>query len=481
MGNSGRDDVGFVLPRKGTLLASTGRRRWGEAQPGWKAGPFTIRLPFLHYEIEFPELIQGLIMTATSLGGVALLEDLFGIPYEVAVTVIVFQHIGYFLHQFLGDTTISGWLTPAVPLIMSFVGAYAAGPERIQAYIALQLVVGVVFVVLGTTGLARRLISAVPRSLKAGLIVGAGLGALLGPYGISPDGRMFRDYRTCLMVGVPLTLVLLFSERLKGFAGVRPRHFLSRLTRFGMVPGLLVVALIAVLSGEAPLPQVKLGFLSLEVGKMLNLCSVSGLGWPKTDMFLAALPLALVAYIMAFGETVLAAETAADVQKTRPDELIGFESNRLNIITGIRNLLHGLFAPTGGLSGPNWAAMTMSVARRYENGPEAMYSFIGGAATFNLVRIFAMFFLPVVTILTPFREPVLCILMILQGFACLSLGFSLVAQRVEYADAVLIGVVLFYYGAAAALVAGFVLYFSVENEKSPLKGLFMARPAERNR
>jgi hypothetical protein len=444
------------------LMLPTARRNHGEAQPGIRLGLFTVRIPLVHYEIEAAEILQGIIMTATSLGGVALLESLFGIPYPVAITIIVFQHIGYFLHQLLGDITISGWLTPAVPLIMSFVGAYELGPARIEAYIALQLTVGLLFILLGWFRAAEKLIRIIPRSLKSGLILGAGIGALTGEYGITPAGIMLTRYPISFFIGVPLLIFLLYSEKLKGYYSRKPDSVLSRITQFGIVPGLIVVSFAAALFGEASVPQIEMGFLRLRGREMIENWSVVGLGFPDLKLFISAIPAAFVCFILAFGEVVLAEEMVRDVREKRPDEQVDFSSGRLICVTGIRNLLHGLFAPTGGLSGPNWAAMTMAVSRRYENGPAAMYSLMGGAATFNLVRIFSILFLPIVSLLTPFREPILCLLMILQGFACLSLGNSIAKGRLERTEAILTGIVLAYFGAAVALGAGILMVLLLE-------------------
>jgi hypothetical protein len=447
------------------LMAPGAKRRYGQAQKGFKLGPFVLRAPYFHYELEAAEVLQGIIMTATSLGGVALLESLFGIPYPVAITIIVFQHIGYFLHQILGDVTISGWLTPAVPLITSFVGAYELGAQRIEAYIALQITVGVLFLFLAVFRVSGRLIKLVPPALKGGLIIGAGISALTGQYGITRSGLMLQQYPISLFAGAPLLIFLLYSERLKRYTTLHPHTLIAKLLRFGIVPGLILICLLALLIGEAALPAIRFGFLKLEVGAMLRDWSVAGLGLPNLQLFLKAIPLSFVCFILAFGEVVLAQEIVDDVKPKRPDERVDFSSNRLTAITGIRNILHGLFAPSGGLSGPNWAAMTMAVSRRYENGHQSMYSFIGGSASFNIVRIVAIMFLPITSFLTPFREPTLCLLMIMQGFACLSLGISIPKSRIELASALLVGIVLANYNAAIALAVGILITILNKNAR----------------
>jgi hypothetical protein len=89
----------WVEPKKHSLMLRTGIRTYGGEQPFIKAGPFKIRIPIIHHQLEPSEIFQGIIMTATGLGLVALLEDLFGIPYEIALTIIIVQQLGYYLHQ----------------------------------------------------------------------------------------------------------------------------------------------------------------------------------------------------------------------------------------------------------------------------------------------------------------------------------------------------------------------------------------------
>lgn len=44
-----------------------------EAQsPHWKAGPFAIRLPFVHYRFEWQDYTQGLVMCAVDLAAIPL-------------------------------------------------------------------------------------------------------------------------------------------------------------------------------------------------------------------------------------------------------------------------------------------------------------------------------------------------------------------------------------------------------------------------
>lgn len=306
----------------------------------------------------------------------------------------------------------------------------------------------------------------VPESLKAGLIIGAGLSVLIGEYGITPSGLLYKDYFFVLILGMPVVLFLIYSDWVKTQIKRKSKGILGRLSRYGIFPSLILVIIIAAVTGEAEPTSIQFGFFAPKFGQMVKDWSIFAVGFPTVEMFFSSIPIAIAAYIMAFGETVLAAETVEEVKTYRPDEEIGFDTGRLNLITGIRNIIHALIAPNGGLAGPNWAAMTMVIARRYEQGKDAMYSLIGGSASFNIMRVVMMTFLPLITIILPFRVPILCVLMVLQGFAGFSLGLKIADNRMKRTIAVLTGVVLSFYGAAWAIAVGILLSLVMEDRAS---------------
>ncbi|NLC51772.1 MAG: hypothetical protein GX764_05645, partial [Firmicutes bacterium] len=128
----------------------------GREQPYWALGIFKIRIPLIHYRWEWAEALQALIMCATCLGAIPILTEVLGVPFEVALTMVIINSILYNLHSFFGDPVVPGWITPAIPLTTAYLTQYQMGPERIKALIALQLLVGVFFLVMGFTGLAKR-------------------------------------------------------------------------------------------------------------------------------------------------------------------------------------------------------------------------------------------------------------------------------------------------------------------------------------
>ena len=50
-------------------------RENGKEQPFIPAGPFKIRIPFIHYRWEISECLQAILMCATCLGAIPLLQS----------------------------------------------------------------------------------------------------------------------------------------------------------------------------------------------------------------------------------------------------------------------------------------------------------------------------------------------------------------------------------------------------------------------
>lgn len=145
----------------------------------YSGGVLKLRLPFVHYRIEYQDLIQGAILSCIPLGITAAMVKFLGVPLEVAVLMVVINNFFYLLHTTFGDPSVSGWITAGIPLYISYLTGYEAGPERIQALIALQVVVGIIFLVLGVSGITRWVIKHFPVSMRSGILLGAGFASLM--------------------------------------------------------------------------------------------------------------------------------------------------------------------------------------------------------------------------------------------------------------------------------------------------------------
>ena len=229
-------------------------RKDGEEQPYWPAGPFKVRLPFVHYRWEIPEMIQGLFMFVVGLAMIPLLEQYLGMPYEAALAFCVIAGILYLLPSLLGVPLVPGWITPAIPIVLLYLQAFEPGPAAVQAMFVLQLEVFVIFIVLGLTGFGDRLVSFIPNSLKSGIIIGAGIAALIGEIkvGVRVDVSSFS-----LIIVATISAYVLFSVSFKYTA--QYNRFAKILANLGMVSGMLIAMVIGWIVGEFPLPDIQWG------------------------------------------------------------------------------------------------------------------------------------------------------------------------------------------------------------------------------
>jgi xanthine/uracil/vitamin C permease (AzgA family) len=143
--------------------------------PLWK---LKLRIPVVHYRFEWADYIQGLVMCAVCLSIIPVLQETLGMPFEVALAIVILNGFLYLWHSLFGDPVVPGWVTPAIPLLIAYCLTFPMGPERMHALIAFQLMLGLWCLFLGTTGLARKVIGLIPRAVKSGVILGAGIAAI---------------------------------------------------------------------------------------------------------------------------------------------------------------------------------------------------------------------------------------------------------------------------------------------------------------
>lgn len=147
---------------------SARRARKPNELPYIPLGPFQWRIPGVHYRVEYVEFFQGLILGATALSSIPYLTDYLGLPYELAWSCVILEVALYMLHGWLGDPVVPGWITPTLPFTLAFISGFEKGPQRIQAMIAVQLLVAFIFLFMGVTKLADKFVRSVPTSVKGG-------------------------------------------------------------------------------------------------------------------------------------------------------------------------------------------------------------------------------------------------------------------------------------------------------------------------
>ncbi|AVQ20193.1 hypothetical protein A2U10_08635 [Fusobacterium necrophorum subsp. funduliforme] len=432
------------------------KRELGSEQPSWKLGVFRVRLPFVHYRFESSEALQAILMCATCLGAIPILTSVLGIPFELAWSMVIINGLLYNTHALLGDPVVPGWITPSIPLTIAYLTQFEMGPVRIQALIALQLLVAFTFLFMGITGLAGKLMRIVPDSIKSGILLGAGFAAIIGEFAVE-KGR-FNLYPFSIAIGTLLSYFLLFSER---FKEMRKNHALVNLFgKYGMLPAIFASIIIAPLCKELPFPNIEVGsFIKIpEFSNILRQVSVFGVGFPNIDLFVKAIPMAIMVYIIAFGDFVTSGALLKEADRVRTDEKIDFNSNRSNLISGIRNLIQGILIPYVPLCGPLWAAVSAAVFERYKEGREGMDSVYSGVGTFRWMTFICVSIVPIVSLVQPTLPVALSLTLLVQGFVCTRLAMTICKDHIDMGIAGVMAAVIAVKGAAWGLGVGIILF-----------------------
>lgn len=432
------------------------KRKDGEEQPYWPLGSLKIRLPFLHYRIEKAEFFQGLVLFTAGLSMVEIMTSFMGISFSAAVTITVINQLLMLLPSSMGVPFVSGFITALIPLIVVFLQGYETGTEAVHAIIAVQIVLALIYFIFAFGGVGEKVVVKLPNSLKAGILIGAGIAAIMTE--LEPGGRM-SETPIAITVGAILCLFTMFSMFFKKVT--KSHNWVKNIANYGILPAILVAIVVGVLVGEYNVPAIEWGITPLAFQEVWAITPFV-IGLPSIEMFIQAIPIAIMAYIIAYGDIIVGDQLMKRAEKARPDEKINYSFSNLHKITALRNLLNAFIAPHPGMSGPIFTAGTASVAERYTYGKKAMDSIYSGANTMLIAFTAGILILPIVSFFTPFLPIALSLTLILTGYLCITIGMKQVSNESEMGVAGLMAIILALYGAAPALISGFVLYFLIE-------------------
>jgi len=531
------------------IMLPSAKRKDGEEQPGIHFGMFCLRIPLVHCEWEIPETVQAAVCFVTGVSATAYLMNLFGLTFGTALSIVVVHELLYLIQNLIGDPIIGGWITPSIPITSAWLVGFSwdvvqkadgtgieqiIDNERVQALVALQLELGILFVVLGFTGLAGKLVDWTPNSVKSGILMGSGIASVIGSYGFQ-QGYLSTGTKVGLMnawhdftddsvlnlsswdtelaegvtyavkpgyfyqnpivfcIGVLLAMWCLFGH---SFIDIRDKgnKVFGFLSTLGFVPALVIAFVVGVIIKSLPSPTFdKPGVIFNPFSPyssdpamatdglpwVWQNFSLIGIGIPSAGVLVAAIPMALICYVIAFGDIVAATEFLMDTRRYRRDELIPVSANRTNACCGIRNILQGLFFPTVVTSGPLWSAMMVTCAERYKTGKKNMYSIFGGVITFNLIKVVCCFIIPLTAIITPILPLSMSITLEIQAFGCFYVAFGMANTTQERGVAGMVGCILAVAGPAYGLISGIICAIIVQARSKKMAAEAEARNAAR--
>ncbi len=449
-------------------------RKHGEESPYIPMGPFKLRLPFIHYKFEWPDYVQGLLMCAVDLAAIPLMIELLGMPFEVALAVVLLNGLLYLTHHLLGDPVVPGWITPAIPLIMAYVSTFPEGVDRVHALVAFQLTLGLFSIFLGVTGLAKKVVSFVPPAIKSGVILGAGFAAVISVFQV---GGRYESFPWTISIAVGIAFYIIFSQH---FNQLKNKSALWGLIgKLGIFPIIILAVIIAPLFGEAPWPSIEWGLINPDFGTLWSEYTVFGVGFPSAMLFLTALPTVLAAYIVLFGDVLQSKALVEEADDVRRDEKIDYNPNRAHMIFGGRNTIMSILGPDVTMAGPLWAAMQVVVIERFKEGKKAMNSIFGGSGSFRWGTNTGLLLLPIVSLVEPILGIALALTLLIQGYVSVRVGILEARSHRDLGIAGIIGAVLATKGATWGFAVGIILcvliygkkFFKGENDKIFTKDL----------
>lgn len=441
------------------MAKTIGKPPINDPSPGWHWGPFTARIPFLHTRLLWPEFLQGMfVAAATGLALVPILTSMFGLTFEQSVamalihsTLIVSATIVF------GEPYGAGWITPALPLVLGFVAISWADPsQRFQAMTAITLDFVALVFILGITGLGGRLMNWLPAVLKAGLILGAAIAAFKRVF-IDDAEKFLLVQPISTTVACAICLLLMFSAPL---IRLRAKHKpIAILAALGLLPGFLAAAIIGPLVGEVQY-DIQWGWLIPPVGELWDKVSPLAIGWPDADMFIKGLPIALIGYVLLFGDLITGNAVIAEGQKHRPDQPIDINTNRSHLSIAIRNAIMAIFAPFFPTQGALWTGVHVVIVERWKQGKQAVDNLHSGIQSYYVMGLPVLFLaLPLLTGLKPLMGIALSLTLVLTGFACAYVAMAIPRDNTERGTALLIamGLALFSPWVGLAIAVGATL------------------------
>lgn len=424
----------------------------GQASPHWKMGPFDVRLPFVHYRMEWPDFAQGLFMCVVDLGAIPLMTEALGMPYEAALAVVILNGLLYLTHHLLGDPVVPGWITPAIPLLTVYIQTFPEGEQRIWALISFQLMLGIFSLTLGITGWASKVVRLIPSGLRSGIVLGAGIAAIISVF---QEGGRFHSFPITITIAVAVAFFLMYSRR---FQAMRQKaagwRFLASL---GILPAIFIAVFVAPLAGEAPWPDVEWGFSKPDFITLWSEYTVFGVGLPPAHMFLTAIPTVLAAYIVVFGDVLQANAVLKEADHVRTDEAVVYSPSRAHLLFGGRNMLMSIIGPDVAMCGPLWAAMHVVIVERYKQGKRAMRTIFGGAGSFRWGTNVGLLLLPITSFVEPILPVGLALTLIIQGFVSVRVGIMESKNQKDLGIAGVTAGVLATQGAAWGFAAGIIM------------------------
>jgi hypothetical protein len=270
-----------------------------------------------------------------------------------------------------------------------------------------------------------------------------------------------------MTVALTLCILTTFSDPFKRLAA--KNIFFQKVASLGLLPGFLIAGIVAYSVGEATL-DITWGFAFPDVVTLFERTSPLSIGFPSISMYVDALPLVIIGYILLFGDIITGQEILNEAQKERPDEPINIDSNKFHLSIAVRNLLGLIVNPNFPTQGALWTGVHVVVAERWKKGPSEMPSLFDGLGSYYLMALpFLYVTLPFITLMEPLMNIALNLTLVLTGFACAYVALAIPKSNPEMASSLLIALLIAFSGEYVwlGLLIGIILSVFVVGKDQP--------------
>ena len=231
-------------------------------------------------------------------------------------------------------------------------------------------------------------------------------------------------------------------------------RFFAILGAMGLLPGFLLAAIVGPMVGEVSY-DIQWGILIPPVAEAWAKVSPFAIGWPSLELFVQTMPLAIITYVILFGDLVTGNEVIREGLAVRQDEHIDINPTRSHLSLAIRNALMGISAPFFPTQGALWTGVHVIIMQRWKQGTAAMNSLHSGLHSYYLMGIPILFFLlPLLTGLRPLLGIALSLTLVLTGFACAYIAMAIPKTNTSRGTVVLIGAGLAFFEPWVGLLFG---------------------------
>ena len=447
---------------KDTHLFPSMKRKFGEEQRYIPLGMFKLRLPFVHVRLMPSILVIGFFVVALNVTSVVWMEQTTpGLTYDEYIAMMLTFDMMIALMVMLGNPTYSGYITPGIPLVIAYVTSYASTDDRIFAITAVACELTLMYLILGLTGLAGKMMKKIPDWFKAGILYGACFSALISVF--SKTGSLSGKF---ICGGADCAAVVFCTYSLRINKAKEKSKVLAMICTQAIIVGFIVACVLAIFTGEIQFEKIEWGLNSLiPLGSAMKKASIWCHGVPPAAFWAAAFPTAFVEYVIAFGDYVLADSLFAECNAVRDDEFIEYDANRNNVQHGIRNAFMALTVPSPTMGGPVWAGGCISMVEQYKQGRHRMDSIYDGMLSLILGPTICNFLKPVSSFFKPLGSLGSSLLYAVQGFSMGSVANSYVVGKIETGIAIAMGIAMNMQSNLVGLVVGVIAWLILGAEE----------------